>query len=211
MYYTMSFSGLSQVHGLQCPFPVFSSLCITQCPFPVYSSLCVTQCPFPVFLRSKDCSVLFQSYLVYALHSVLFQSSLVYASHSVLFQSSLCITQCPFPVFLKSMDCSVLFQSSLVYALHSVLFQPSPCPFLSFSVFLVLYTMSFFNPLFALQCPFLSCVCIAQCPDKFSFAGCKFHIQRCKESTGRVVMWRQMNIFNSFTLEATFSGSILDK
>ncbi|XP_076456524.1 uncharacterized protein LOC143290869 isoform X2 [Babylonia areolata] len=49
------------------------------------------------------------------------------------------------------------------------------------------------------------------CPDKFSFRSCKFQIRKCKESTGRVVMWRQMNIYNSFTLEATFSGTILDK
>ncbi|XP_055956157.1 cytosolic carboxypeptidase 2 [Patella vulgata] len=48
-------------------------------------------------------------------------------------------------------------------------------------------------------------------PEKFSFKSCKFQIKRCKESTGRVVMWRQMKIPNSFTLEATFSGTILDK
>ncbi|XP_067664488.1 uncharacterized protein [Haliotis asinina] len=47
-------------------------------------------------------------------------------------------------------------------------------------------------------------------PDKFSYPSCKFHIRKCKESTGRVVMWRQMKIQNSFTLEATFSGTILD-
>ncbi|XP_070209667.1 uncharacterized protein [Littorina saxatilis] len=50
-----------------------------------------------------------------------------------------------------------------------------------------------------------------KCPDKFAFRSCKFQIRRCKESTGRVVMWRQMNIYNSFTLEATFSGTIIDK
>ncbi|KAJ8020790.1 Cytosolic carboxypeptidase 3 [Holothuria leucospilota] len=44
-------------------------------------------------------------------------------------------------------------------------------------------------------------------PDKFSFGGCKFQVRRCKESTGRVVMWRQMGISNSFTMEATFCGS----
>ncbi|XP_072175344.1 uncharacterized protein [Diadema setosum] len=44
-------------------------------------------------------------------------------------------------------------------------------------------------------------------PDKFSFRGCKFRVKRCKEATGRVVMWRQMGINNSFTLEATFCGS----
>ncbi|XP_033727310.1 cytosolic carboxypeptidase 3-like isoform X28 [Pecten maximus] len=48
-------------------------------------------------------------------------------------------------------------------------------------------------------------------PEKFSFQSCKFQIKRCKEATGRVVMWRQMHILNSFTLEATFSGTILNK
>ncbi|XP_069808017.1 cytosolic carboxypeptidase 3 isoform X2 [Dendropsophus ebraccatus] len=47
-------------------------------------------------------------------------------------------------------------------------------------------------------------------PDKFSFSGCKFKVQRTKEGTGRVVMWR-MGIRNSYTLEATFCGSSLGK
>ena len=50
-------------------------------------------------------------------------------------------------------------------------------------------------------------VSVIQAPDKFSFRGCKFRVKRCKESTGRVVMWRQMNIANSFTMEATFCGA----
>ena len=48
---------------------------------------------------------------------------------------------------------------------------------------------------------------IHQAPDKFSFSGCKFRVRRCKESTARVVMWRQMGIANSFTMEATFCGA----
>ncbi|RUS91741.1 hypothetical protein EGW08_000449, partial [Elysia chlorotica] len=48
-------------------------------------------------------------------------------------------------------------------------------------------------------------------PEKFHFKSCKFQIRRCKESTGRVVMWRQLHVFNSFTLEATFSGTVLDR
>ncbi|XP_072001235.1 cytosolic carboxypeptidase 3 isoform X2 [Engystomops pustulosus] len=47
-------------------------------------------------------------------------------------------------------------------------------------------------------------------PDKFSFSGCKFKVQRSKEGTGRVVMWK-MGIQNSYTLEATFCGSSLGK
>ncbi|XP_076995084.1 cytosolic carboxypeptidase 3 isoform X10 [Tamandua tetradactyla] len=46
------------------------------------------------------------------------------------------------------------------------------------------------------------------CPDKFSFSACRFNIQKSKEGTGRVVMWK-MGIRNSFTMEATFCGSTL--
>ncbi|XP_044311117.1 cytosolic carboxypeptidase 3 [Varanus komodoensis] len=46
------------------------------------------------------------------------------------------------------------------------------------------------------------------CPDKFSFADCSFKIQKSKEGTGRVVMWK-MGINNSYTLEVTFCGSKL--
>ncbi|XP_012581203.1 PREDICTED: cytosolic carboxypeptidase 2 isoform X2 [Condylura cristata] len=45
-------------------------------------------------------------------------------------------------------------------------------------------------------------------PDKFSFRSCNFKVQKCKEGTGRVVMWR-MGILNSYTIEATFGGSTL--
>ncbi|KAM6461205.1 cytosolic carboxypeptidase 2 isoform 3-T5 [Liasis olivaceus] len=45
-------------------------------------------------------------------------------------------------------------------------------------------------------------------PDKFCFNSCKFQVQKCKEGTGRVVMWR-MGILNSYTMESTFSGSTL--
>ncbi|XP_040293939.1 cytosolic carboxypeptidase 2-like isoform X1 [Bufo bufo] len=47
-------------------------------------------------------------------------------------------------------------------------------------------------------------------PDKFSFSACKFQVQKSKEGTGRVVMWK-MGIQNSYTLEATFCGSSLGK
>uniref|UniRef100_A0ABM5GF80 Cytosolic carboxypeptidase 3 isoform X1 n=1 Tax=Pogona vitticeps TaxID=103695 RepID=A0ABM5GF80_9SAUR len=46
------------------------------------------------------------------------------------------------------------------------------------------------------------------CPDKFSFSDCNFKIQKGKEGTGRVVMWK-MGISNSYTLEVTFCGSKL--
>ncbi|KAK1168785.1 cytosolic carboxypeptidase 3-like [Acipenser oxyrinchus oxyrinchus] len=46
------------------------------------------------------------------------------------------------------------------------------------------------------------------CPDMFSFQSCKFKVQRSKEGTGRVALWR-MGVTNSFTLETSFCGSDL--
>ncbi|NXS53236.1 CBPC2 carboxypeptidase, partial [Brachypteracias leptosomus] len=45
-------------------------------------------------------------------------------------------------------------------------------------------------------------------PDKFSFPSCKFKVQRSKEGTGRVVMWR-LGVSNSYTMEVAFGGSTL--
>ena len=42
--------------------------------------------------------------------------------------------------------------------------------------------------------------------DVFNFADCAFAVQKAKESTARVVMWKEMNITNTFTLEASFCG-----
>ncbi|XP_075156266.1 nna1 carboxypeptidase isoform X2 [Haematobia irritans] len=44
--------------------------------------------------------------------------------------------------------------------------------------------------------------------DKFSFENCKFKIQRSKEGTGRIVVW-MLGITNSYTIEASFGGSLL--
>ncbi|XP_047676108.1 cytosolic carboxypeptidase 2 isoform X1 [Tachysurus fulvidraco] len=44
--------------------------------------------------------------------------------------------------------------------------------------------------------------------DKFSFRSCKFKMQKGKEGTGRIVMWR-LGIRNSYTMESTFGGSTL--
>ena len=46
--------------------------------------------------------------------------------------------------------------------------------------------------------------------DKFSYKSSNFRVQRSKEGTGRIVMWQQMGILNSFTLEATFCGASLE-
>ncbi|NXF12674.1 CBPC2 carboxypeptidase, partial [Smithornis capensis] len=45
-------------------------------------------------------------------------------------------------------------------------------------------------------------------PDKFSFPSCKFQVQKGKEGTGRVSMWR-LGISHSYTLEVAFGGSTL--
>ncbi|XP_024137084.1 cytosolic carboxypeptidase 2 [Oryzias melastigma] len=43
---------------------------------------------------------------------------------------------------------------------------------------------------------------------KFSFQSCKFRVQRSKEGTGRIFMWR-LGIQNSYTMETSFGGSTL--
>ena len=40
----------------------------------------------------------------------------------------------------------------------------------------------------------------------FSFKECRFRIEKCKEQTARVVVFKEFNIMNSFTLEASFFG-----
>ncbi|KZC06993.1 Cytosolic carboxypeptidase NnaD [Dufourea novaeangliae] len=44
--------------------------------------------------------------------------------------------------------------------------------------------------------------------DKFSFENCKFHIEKGKEGTGRVVVW-SMGVQNSYTMEASMGGSMI--
>ncbi|XP_067833617.1 cytosolic carboxypeptidase 2-like [Heptranchias perlo] len=44
--------------------------------------------------------------------------------------------------------------------------------------------------------------------NKFSYQSCKFKVQKSKEGTGRIVMWR-MGITHSYTMETTFAGSTL--
>jgi hypothetical protein len=43
--------------------------------------------------------------------------------------------------------------------------------------------------------------------ETFSFSDCSFKVQRCKESTGRVVVWRELAIACSYTVEASFAGA----
>ncbi|XP_039568268.1 cytosolic carboxypeptidase 2 isoform X3 [Passer montanus] len=45
-------------------------------------------------------------------------------------------------------------------------------------------------------------------PNKFSFSSCKYQVQKSKEGTGRVSLWR-LGVSHSYTLEVAFSGSTL--
>ncbi len=40
----------------------------------------------------------------------------------------------------------------------------------------------------------------------FSFDDCSFRVQRSKDSTARVVVWRSFSVMNAFTMEASFCG-----
>jgi len=41
----------------------------------------------------------------------------------------------------------------------------------------------------------------------FNFDDCSFAVQKAKESTARVVAWKELGITNSYTLEASFCGA----
>lgn len=43
--------------------------------------------------------------------------------------------------------------------------------------------------------------------ESVSFKDSSFLVTKDKESTGRVVVWREFNVINSFTLEASFCGA----
>ena len=42
--------------------------------------------------------------------------------------------------------------------------------------------------------------------DIFNLSDCSFQVQKAKEATARIVMWKEMGITNTFTLEASFCG-----
>jgi hypothetical protein len=42
--------------------------------------------------------------------------------------------------------------------------------------------------------------------EEFSFEGSAFNIHKVKESTARVVLWKEYQLINSFTLECSFLG-----
>jgi cytosolic carboxypeptidase protein 2/3 len=43
--------------------------------------------------------------------------------------------------------------------------------------------------------------------ENFKFESCNFAVQKAREGTARVVMWKEFNLINSFTLETTFCGA----
>eukprot|EP00466_Bigelowiella_natans_P019973 jgi/Bigna1/35118/e_gw1.8.156.1 len=44
-------------------------------------------------------------------------------------------------------------------------------------------------------------------PDLFQFSDCKFSVLKRKKGSARVVFWRELRIWNSYTMEASFCGS----
>jgi hypothetical protein len=48
---------------------------------------------------------------------------------------------------------------------------------------------------------------LEQACDMFSFEDCHFAIQKHKETCGRIVMFREFNLINSFTIEVSFMGA----
>ena len=47
--------------------------------------------------------------------------------------------------------------------------------------------------------------------DTFNFGDCSFAVQKAKEATARVVVWKELGITNSYTLESSFCGSDFGK
>ena len=52
----------------------------------------------------------------------------------------------------------------------------------------------------------LDCRLFSENIDMFGFDDCSFVVQKSKESAARVVMWKEFQLVNSFTLEASFLG-----
>lgn len=46
---------------------------------------------------------------------------------------------------------------------------------------------------------------------KFRYFSCKFRIEKSKEKAARIVLWREFNIMNCFTFEASFHGYLNDE
>jgi len=48
---------------------------------------------------------------------------------------------------------------------------------------------------------------LSRASDQVNFEDCCFKVQKSKESTGRVVAWRELGITNAYTVEASFCGA----
>ena len=48
---------------------------------------------------------------------------------------------------------------------------------------------------------------MAKCVSYFSFDDCRFNVQKAKEATQRVAMWRELKIPFVYTMEASFFGA----
>ena len=46
-------------------------------------------------------------------------------------------------------------------------------------------------------------------PSHFSLKDSRFHVKKAKDSTGRVNTWKELDLMNTFTIEATFCGSTI--
>ena len=47
---------------------------------------------------------------------------------------------------------------------------------------------------------------LSQNHSAFSFKDCCFEVEKNRESTARVVIWKEFNVINSYTCEASFCG-----
>ena len=51
---------------------------------------------------------------------------------------------------------------------------------------------------------------ISEETSKFRYYSCKFRIEKSKEKAARIVLWREFNIMNCFTFEASFHGYLTE-
>jgi len=48
---------------------------------------------------------------------------------------------------------------------------------------------------------------LAQLAPSFSLGSCSFVVEKYKESTARVVVWRQLGVIRSYTMESSYCGA----
>ena len=67
---------------------------------------------------------------------------------------------------------------------------------------LQLFSLSFLSSLFLQTLPKI----LSQTAPAFSFANCSFAVEKTKEATARVVVWRQIGVVRSYTMESSYCG-----